>query len=89
MRVTSDRAAGCVTLSHRLEARNNRTQLAQDGGARAARFSTVFEATAALGIVVRVGAARPPPCTEFWVLAFYTWFYKTMIREILVIKVVK
>lgn len=81
MRVTSDRVAGGVTLSHLLEARDNRTQLAQDGGARAARFSTVFEATAALGIVVRVGA-RTPPCTEFWVLAFY----KTMIREILVIK---
>ena len=36
MRVTSDRVAGVVTLSHQLEARNNRTHLAQDGGA--ARF---------------------------------------------------
>ena len=43
MRVTSDRVAGGVTLSHRLEARNNRTQLAQDGGAaRFCLFATVF-----------------------------------------------
>ena len=48
MRVTSDRAAGCVTLSHRLEARNNRTQLAQDGGA--ARFCLFHRFQPALGI---------------------------------------